>query len=609
MKTVDFSVLLAHSSKRLVIYISLILIGIGYFLINHVSIVNSSETASSKQQLFILHSHRDQQVHINILSPHAPIRVVLNEQPLSVDFPYPKTRVSHLDNTFGDIYHLPLQKGDNQLLVSTINGNAATIVTKRKYRFQDYLAVLFLILLPGSILLFQGFIRISDISLTPLKILFSKQNFTRLLAITRNQLIYLPLLILITGIAIRLWYAIDMGYIQFQHDYHGHIEYIRFFASEFFIPLPYKAWEFPQQPLYYIVNGFLYALLDSLKVAESTILKCISASTSLLVCIGLVYAWRLSRLISESYIFQSMMMLFLCLIPSFVYLSSRINNDPWAFSLSCIALFYIISSWQHHWQQQVFKAVLFTSLLFLTKITSLVIEVMFICLLLSTYITATKSTQRAMLAFGLAGVSMLSYTLFRAYSPVAESLAIVNSGIWPGQDLRPIQLGYFTSFNFSELLVDAQAHIAGTQNTAVTRSLPTYQYATMLFGEFNYEYWRGRQPNLYFHMQVITLLGLIVPIGWIAYLFKSRKTWLDIVFIITASLSIVLLAKFFITYPSVSNTDFRYHASILFILAYFFAQGIESLYVRFQSLKILFTSWLTLFSVTCISFILHLIAL
>ena len=39
--------------------------------------------------------------------------------------------------------------------------------------------------------------------------------------------------IIAAAIALRLFYFWSIGFIQFQHDYYGHIEFIQFFAEEF----------------------------------------------------------------------------------------------------------------------------------------------------------------------------------------------------------------------------------------------------------------------------------------------------------------------------------------------------------------------------------------
>ncbi len=554
----------------------------------------------SSSYLMTIESQMSRRSLANIAGGGKVTEIMLNGKPVFPDYPYPKTRTSHKDSVLGDVYQFQLESGKNYLHIKTNNNQSdSALKIAQKYSFFDFFIGFISLFLPILLIIFSIASRSVECLLRinkKLVILDSLKGF-----LMGN----ITLLLLMIGVIIRLWYAWDMGYIQFQHDYQGHIEYIKFFANEFFVPLPHKAWEFPQQPLYYIFNGSLYALLAWFGVDEANILRAISMSTSVLSCIGLVYAYKLVKELSDKVLVNALTIGFLCFTPSFIYMSSRINNDPWAFSLSCIALFFIISSYKKQWKVGFTPALVFTSLLFLTKVSSLVVEVLFFILLISTYIHAPALVRKYLFRFYIVGLVILSYTLFRAYYPAVGIIELVNSGIWPGHDLRPLTLEYFLSFNFSSLLTNGQSHI---DNYAITRSFPTYQYATMLFGEFDYSFWRDHKAWLFINMQILVVLALVVPLGWVAYLFRP-KAFLDWVLIITSTLSIALLMKFFIQFPSVSNTDFRYHAAIFFFAAYFFAMGIDYIVSQFRFVKKFLLIWIALLHISSITFILTLISI
>jgi len=147
-------------------------------------------------------------------------------------------------------------------------------------------------------------------------------------------------------------------------------------------------------------------------------------------------------------------------------------------------------------------------------------------LLIASYIEQPEKTSNALRLAVLTGAVLLVNTIYRAYYPAAEGLAMVNSGIWPGQDLRPITLSYIFSFNLPSLVSEAQADIRASDNLSITRSFLTYQYATMVFGEFDYSYWRNQSYWLLFNMQFLIILALMVPLGWIGYCCK-QKTLID----------------------------------------------------------------------------------
>ena len=64
----------------------------------------------------------------------------------------------------------------------------------------------------------------------------------------------LILAIILLGITIRLIYFEKYGIMTFQHDWHGHIEFIKYMSNSWSLPVPTKGLEYPQQPLYYFIS-------------------------------------------------------------------------------------------------------------------------------------------------------------------------------------------------------------------------------------------------------------------------------------------------------------------------------------------------------------------
>lgn len=585
-------------SQNLLLCFTSMAIAIVLIILASTSITHNRAHPLKNKQLFEtqyqVYSPAGLDAQINIVSATKLQAVILNGKNINVAYNYPKTRVSHQDKIFGDMYLIPLERGTNTLTVKTHKDDGQHhIQLAQKHRFPIFLITTALLLIPGTYLLIYATLPLIG---------FSIRHWDR-----RPQ-IPLAVMMIALGIFIRILYSLDMGYIQFQHDYHGHVEYIEFIAHEFFVPLPHKAWEFPQQPIYYLTTGGIYSLLEHLDLSKNNILKVISFITSILSCVGLIYAYRLVRLLTTDTLVHNLTMGFLCFVPSFIYMSSRINNDPWAAALACIAFFYITLSYKHHWQKYLYKALLFCSLAFLTKISALVVEAFMLVLLVTSYISSPEKMRKPLITTAFVGVPVLAYTLFRSYYPAANSLAMVNSGIWPGQDLRPIELKYLLSFNFFSLFQEAQSHIGASDNHAITRSFPTYQFSTMLFGEFDHSWWRNQSYSLFANMQALILLALAVPIGWIAFGFKQKNT-IEWMFLSAIALSLLLQLHFIFSYPSVSNTDFRYHAVVFFPLAYLYASGIAYLLNKLPKIRLMSIVWGSAFSALCITYIMTLIKL
>jgi len=58
-------------------------------------------------------------------------------------------------------------------------------------------------------------------------------------------------------------------------------------------------------------------------------------------------------------------------------MSARINNDVLVSALSVVSMFYIVKSYLNGFKNSFFTALLFTTLLFLTKISTATVELLF----------------------------------------------------------------------------------------------------------------------------------------------------------------------------------------------------------------------------------------
>lgn len=543
-----------------------------------------------------------QSVILNIVTSDEIDNIWLDSEVIHKKRDYPETRTTYQDRTYGDEYIAHLNRGEN-LLIFKFKKNHKNIkfTVSQKFQTFDMLFVCLLILLPVAYLGSQLLgVLINNISL-----------WMRM----KNAI---PFVFYMLGFAIllRIYYFVDMGYISFQHDYQGHIEFIKFFADNFTLPLPHKGWEYPQQPLYYMVSGTVFAIARGFGLSDWHSLWGVGWVTVILNSVSLIFAYRLVRLFTSNVLMQNLTMAFLCFTPSLIYMSTRISNDPFAASFSIIALFYIFSSYQYDFKRYFFTALFWCTALFMTKISAVAIELVFFILIVVKYhalnneqrkregLIDKKGMNEKIVWFAMVGIVALSFTLYRAYYPAAGEFHLVNSGIWPGQDLRPLGLDYLFSFNFLELLQAGQSLIGDNDIDAITHSFPTYQYGTMLFGEFGYEYWQKKNLLLFPLQQFIIAVGLIVPIGWLAFCFLQKKRFFDWLLILIAITTLILILKFIFAYPSVSNTDFRYHVASFFALALFFAYGITCLASLRPWLHKLLSVWAVIYFSANILFIL-----
>ncbi len=88
-----------------------------------------------------------------------------------------------------------------------------------------------------------------------------------------------------------------------------------------------------------------------------------------------------------------------------------------------------------------------------------------------------------------------------------EKFYFVNSAKFPRQTIENLNSEYLFSFNFLELLKQGFSYLFGADE--VRFSLPTYQFGTMLFGEFDYRYFVQKEPNITILMRSIIILSTI----------------------------------------------------------------------------------------------------
>ena len=179
--------------------------------------------------------------------------------------------------------------------------------------------------------------------------------------------------------------------------------------------------------------------------------------------------------------------------------------------------------------------------------------------------------------FSALGAFLLGFTLLRVYLPIENVFHMVNSsGKFPGQIIETLNFAYFASFNIVSLFNTGYSHSLGED--AVRYSFLTYQYGTMLFGEFDYTYFLQKSGGLREVMQAILLFGLLYVLGFVMYLIKLHRAPILHKFLFaTLLLNLLLILKFMFSFPVVCNTDFRYFVASFILFAFVFAKGLDNI--------------------------------
>ncbi len=533
--------------KKSKIILILFILGLIYIKATTVDIV------FKKDGNFIIYSYIPQSINLHIKTEYKKSRLWCNGKSIKIN-----------NNKKHDYFYrgeeeitLYLNMGENSCRGEYIDKNI-----KQKPNFIDFITIFILIILPITLILFNLLIYLLD----KIKLDFKERDIY-----SSSKLIYI---IVSIGILIRILYFNKYGIMLFQHDWQGHIDLIKYLAQNYSLPyMPNKGWEYPQQPLYYIISALIYKIFLYFGYSSREALHYGIGSFALISSsLFLIFSAKLLNYLTSNSWVKIVAMLFLALTPSLVYMSARVNNDTLVISLSVMALYFIVKSYKQDFKRGFYIALSATTLLFLTKLSTASIELLLFTLLIISYIK-TKVIKRELLIFSLVGVFVLSWTLWHLYTPLSGGFYMVNSAKFPKQTIEHLDIGYFLSFHISNLISQGYSFVFG--DNSVRYSFLTYQYGTMFFGEFDYRYFLHKTPYLLSIMRAILISGLIYIVGLFSYIAHiKRENLLNRLIFAVVVINLILILKFIISYPSICNSDFRYFVGSFTIIGYIFAQGL-----------------------------------
>jgi hypothetical protein len=547
-------------------------LGILYYLVIQIDIVDMR--TQSRKTSFTIDTFIPQYVKLHIQANRNHLQVM---RCTTKEFIFPIRDRLWFERKTQEVY-VYLKRGKNYCeIVPQKNVKFYSGKIKRKYTFINYIILFILVGLPLFSWIFSFFIVILD----KLRLKYIKKNKEKETVFFVKDISLSPLIwtILLLGMTIRILYFQKFGISHFQHDIAGHIEFIKYMAEYWSLPLGEKGLQFPQQPLYYVISGGIYSVLMKLGMSDRESLYSLGYFSLFCAFIFLYYGYKFFTLITENKWVQIVALLFISLTPSLVYMSARINNDVLVMALSGYALYQIVRSYQTQFQNHFYEALIGVTLLFMTKISSAPMEIFLFLLLASVYIEQedNKEIKYKLFIFGIVGTFVLGITLLKTYLPIEQTFHMVNSsGRFPGQIIQSLDLSYFATFHLYTLISTGYSYVFG--ENSIRYSFLTYQYGTMFFGEFEYSSLLRQYIWLKEIMQIVFTFGLIYVVGFLVFVIKLHKVPLLHKFIfLTFVLNFILILKFMLSYPVVCNTDFRYFVVSLGILAFVFAEGLRYL--------------------------------
>ncbi len=526
---------------------------------------------------YVISSRIAQNKRIHMTADDEIMAVHVNDDPIALDSIKKRYKQDKLkDYKRGYNFDLPLQSGNNVVKVFTKNYNSGSYTFKIGVHlyYVDYLIFFLLLVLPFVIVMIDCIHRYVNGLKNRALALWNKAH-----TLSTMPLNSLPMVIIVTGILLRVLYIVVYGHSSYQHDQYYHIEFIKYFAEHWSLPLPDKALEFPQQPLYYFIMGKLFALLNFAGVGEKNILMTIAGFSTFFMSAVLLIAYQTLKQLTDKAFTINTALAFLAFTPSFVFLAGQINNDPLNYFLAVLAMYYGVRYWYSNKSYHFFLALLFAVLVFLTKVSSGLISIFLFGILLYKYFLSSQNSDKEritvhMKIFAVVILFFLGLSFLRVYLPSTHEFFFVDSGVFSGQAIKRADVSYFFSFHIIDLISEGQAYVYDKVFEALKQSYFTWQYATMLLGEYNY---KRVMDNLMINKMVYAT-SMIYVTGFLAfiYYFKSMP-FIVKMFAFMIAVNQILIMNFVMNYPSACNADFRYNSPTIMMWGSVAAFGLNAL--------------------------------
>ncbi len=476
----------------------------------------------------------------------------------------------------GLFVELPVRRGENQLMVQGVNLKGALVFkVHQSMTWPQYLAAFVFGVFPLILGIMKPMQAVLRACLS-----FPWKRRTQIAKFCSLRFEAMPLYIVFVGVALRLALFWGVPSSMYQHDFDSHVENIKFYAAHpWSLPFPHVGFESPQQPLYYVVSAAVYRLAQCLSAPPTVALDVVRAMSLLYSMVWLVLGLRLARLWLSTPLGISFCMVFLSCTPSFVFLGARINNDALNATLGMWALYEVSLFLLPQRSSSFLRAMLAITLAIGTKTSSVLLPLFLFAALARDYCERPEGRERTrhmLRALCVITSFVAGAVVLRAYLPFSSELRFMNGGIFPNQAIPRIDVGYFFSFNLTDLVRAGEAR--PFSNDAVRFSFPTTMFGTMLIGEYEYSRFFKAGNTFYLVTQLSILLALLYPIAIVHFFWSWRElTAAARLIVIPVAVNFGLQLYMICRYPSVCNSDFRYFTPSFGCVAIMIGFGLECL--------------------------------
>ncbi|RLA72626.1 MAG: hypothetical protein DRG24_02370, partial [Epsilonproteobacteria bacterium] len=321
-----------------------------FIKINHVDIVHCSVESKkfSREHITLPFSHASSgnetyrytcQVE-SLIEQTTKIGIAVDEKLLSVKINSNEIDLNMVKKQYGQsqlkdwekgyFFSIPLLKGENTLeIIGSDAGGRFGISIGQGLSYLEYLFLFIFSIIPiifGIYSLLFGYLvkSVRHIGLSDFSSVWKK----------------LPFIIILAGIILRLLFLVYIPNTMYQHDMGGHVDSIHYFSERpFEMPQADKSLQFPQQPLYYWMSAIVYSVSADFGFNEHDRIYSIRVMSVVFSIFWLFVGLKLIQLYTRKRLLINIFMAFLSFTPSFVFLSTVVNNDALNALLGIVSIY------------------------------------------------------------------------------------------------------------------------------------------------------------------------------------------------------------------------------------------------------------------------------
>ncbi len=375
-------------------------------------------------------------------------------------------------------------------------------------------------------------------------------------------------MLFVAGSILRMAYMFATPVSMREHDMPGHLDYVRYIARNWSVPVPHEGLQFHHPPLYYSLAAAYDALVRPLTgFDEEFVLQTLSLFLSIAsLLILLILARCLFSRSQDVFLFA----LVSTVLPGFVFFSSQINNDVLFLLLALSSVSFLL----HWWKRQSMPAWIIlhvcVGFAFLTKANG---ALLLVITLLTLAVCRKAVREKAVLA----AVGVLIVFLFGgwvyAYRVVQHSAidsTVIGIGDVAGLT-NFVQNDVISLFAFNPVRVVTTPFNDPWGDPVIRSRFQEFFFRSALFGEYAFPAWIAIAASI----STCAIL-LLIPF----FLGLVRGIRMDVVALPLFIVLVVLIVghyTFRILVPFSSSQDFRYTPHVFVPAMFFVVQGIRLL--------------------------------